>query len=249
VASLIVVKTAPASASIPKPSIPEFTIKITEHSYDVSPIYGIDQFTGENITIQEGRHYEWNTLDFTIRNQQVPSDSRLYYNICYRGQYTNNWTELYHGDTYIQQQSGQYSTIPFLLSGSLPPPQGDIYRLTIPVGAKVDFQVEAMIGGIYRISPRFSSGYEFRGETSGWSNTQTVTIPAFTPSPTSPPSPDQTTDSTTEETPRTLQLEAIIGAVIAVAAVVGVGLLVYFRKHQHQPPATPSTNPHVETAE
>jgi hypothetical protein len=163
-------------ATILKPSVPEFTVNFIEHSDDVSPIYGIDQFTGDNITIQEGAHYQWTTLDFTIKNQQVPSDSRLYYNIRYKGQYTDNWTEMYYGDTYIQQQSGEYSTISFLVSGS-PSPEARISTWAIPAGAQVDFQVEAMIGGIYRVSPRFSSGYEFRGETSGWSNTQTIRIP------------------------------------------------------------------------
>jgi hypothetical protein len=147
-----------------------------ENSDDVSPIYGIDQFTGDNITIREGAHYQWTTLDFTIKNQQVPSDSRLYYNIRYRGQYTDNWTELYPGDTCIHQQSGEYSTISFLVSGS-PSPGVNLSTLSIPSGAQVDFQVEAMIGGIYRISPSFGSGYEFRGETSGWSETQTIIIP------------------------------------------------------------------------
>lgn len=164
--------------TIPKPSVPEFTVNFTEHSHDVSPIYGIDQFTGENITIQEGAHYQWTTLDFTIKNQQVPSDSHLhlFYNIRYKGQYTDNWTEMFHGDTYMQQQSGEYSTISFLVSGS-PSPEAHISRLPIPAGAQVDFQFEAMIGGIYRISPLFASGYEFRGETSGWRETQTIIIP------------------------------------------------------------------------
>lgn len=170
-------ETPTETASTPKPSVPEFTVNFIEHSHDVSPIYGVDQFTGDNITIQEGAHYQWTTLDFTIKNQQVPSDSRLYYNIRYKGQYTDNWTDLYHGDTYIQQKSGEYSTISFLVSGSPYTPDAHIGTLPIPAGAQVDFQVEAMIGGFYRISPMFSSGYEFRGETSGWSETQTITMP------------------------------------------------------------------------
>ena len=164
-------------APITKPSVPEFTLDFTEHSHDVPPIYGIDQFTGDNITIQEGAHYQWTTLDFTIKNQQVPSAYSLYYNIRYKGQYTDNWTDLYHGDTYIPQQSEEYSTISFLVSGYPYTPEAHIGTLPIPSGAEVDFQVEAMIGGIYRISPQFASGYEFRGETSGWSETQTITLP------------------------------------------------------------------------
>ena len=195
-ASLITVGNVFAQ-SIPKPSVPEFTLEFVEHSYDVQPSYGIDQFTGDDITIQDGAHYEWDTLDFIIRNQQVPSDSYLFYNIRYKGQYADNWTELYHGDTYVLQQSGEYSNISFLVSDSLPP-IGRFDRLPIPKGAKVDFQVEAMLGGIYRISPRFSSGYEFGGETSGWSNTQIIIIDeSQTPTPSlSPTSPVTTPTST-----------------------------------------------------
>lgn len=34
-------------ASISKPSVPEFTVKYVDNSYDVPPTYGIDQYTGE----------------------------------------------------------------------------------------------------------------------------------------------------------------------------------------------------------
>ena len=65
--------------STPIPSVPEFTVELVEHSSYVPPVYGIDQFTGENITMKEGAHYQWSTLNFTIRNQKVPSDYNLYY--------------------------------------------------------------------------------------------------------------------------------------------------------------------------
>jgi hypothetical protein len=173
---LIMIKPACAQ-TIPQPSVPEFSIKITEHSYDVPPTYGIDQFTGQNITTQEGTHYEWKTLDFTVINQHYPNDYSLYYNIRYKGQYTTNWTELFHAGTYIVAQSGQYSTASFLLSGSYPSSIfGDIYRLIIPADATVDFQVEALIGTTTRGSIHFGSGDTFSGESSGWSNTQTLNV-------------------------------------------------------------------------
>ena len=113
--SLTIVGTSSAQ-TIPKPSVPEFTIGIADHSYDIPPTYGIDQFTGQNITIQQGAHYQWKTINFTITNQPAPQDYGLYYNIRYKGQYTNNWTQLYYAETYISQQSGQYTIIPFLIS-------------------------------------------------------------------------------------------------------------------------------------
>jgi hypothetical protein len=173
--SLIMVEFAFAQ-SIPKPSVPQFHLKVTEHSQTLPPIYEIDQFTGKNVTLFEGAYYEWRTLDFTIENQPAPTPNNLYFNIRYKGEYSSNWTYLYHGDTYVRAQLGQTSIIPFLISGQ--PVHGDLYHLPIPAGANVDFQVEAMIGGIFRKSPEFASGYEFRGETSSWSNTQTITIPA-----------------------------------------------------------------------
>ena len=62
----------------------------------------------------------------------------------------------------------------------------------IPTGATTDIQVEAMIGHIGRNNTMipYPFPYVFFGETSGWSNTQTVTLPpktAFTASPS--PSP------------------------------------------------------------
>jgi|WetSurMetagenome_2_1015567.scaffolds.fasta_scaffold97460_2 hypothetical protein len=186
----------PANAqTIPKPTIPQFSIKTTDHSYDIPPTYGIDQFTGQNITIHEGAHYQWRTLDFTIVNQQVSTGYGLYYNIRFKGQYTNSWTELYHAGTYISQQSGQYSTVPFHLSGSYPSSIiGDLYTLSIPAGATVDFQVQALAGTTTRGGTQFGSGDKFTGQTSDWSSTQSTTIPTTTisPNPTQSPTPSPT---------------------------------------------------------
>ena len=211
--SLVMVGCAFAQ-SVPKPSVPEFTVELVEHSYDVPPVYGIDQFTGENVTIQEGAHYQWNTLNFTIRNQQVPSDYNLYYNIRYKGQYTDDWTELFYGDRYMRRDEGEYSSKEFLVSGSHPSPS-DIYGLEIPMGATVEFQVEAMIGGIYSQGIWFSAGDAFEGEVSGWSETQTLTIEEVPP-PT--PSPEATPIE-----------PALILGVIGIVAVFVFGLVLLYR--------------------
>ena len=237
VSSLIMVESASAQ-SIPKPTVPQFHLKVMEHSETLPPDYEIDQFTGKNVTIFEGAYYEWRTLDFTVENQQTPTPNNLYFNIRYKGEYSSNWTYLYHGDTYARAQLGQTSIISFLISGQAV--HGDLYPLPIPAGAKVDFQVEAMIGGIFRKSPEFASGYEFRGETSGWSNTQTITIPitsaSASPNPTSSNSTTAPTSTPTATNSNNNSISVPLNAVIAVVAVflaviVALSLLL-FRRHQ-----------------
>jgi|WetSurMetagenome_2_1015567.scaffolds.fasta_scaffold00401_15 hypothetical protein len=197
--------------TIPQPSVPEFTIKITDHSYDIPPTYDIDQFTGQNITIQMGTHYQWKTLDFTIINQQDPSGYGLFYNIRYKGEYTTNWTELFHAGTYIAAQSEQYSIISFLLSGSYPSSIfGDVYRLIIPVRATVDFQVAALIGTTTRGSMQFGSGDMFNGESSNWSKTQTLTI--TDDSPTVNPRASSSLNSTATPQKSDIQSGVLFGA-------------------------------------
>ncbi|NLB55065.1 MAG: hypothetical protein GX811_04755 [Lentisphaerae bacterium] len=54
--------------------------------------------------------------------------------------------------------------------------------MNIPLGGQVDFQVEAMVGWVSRVdNPDAASQFgryiwQFTGENSGWSSTQTITI-------------------------------------------------------------------------
>ena len=64
--SLITVELAFAQ-SITKPSLPEFTVKLVEHSYDVPTTYSIDKYTGENVT-HSGYHVENKTIEVSIKN-------------------------------------------------------------------------------------------------------------------------------------------------------------------------------------
>jgi hypothetical protein len=239
VSSLIVVKAVPALGSIPKPSVPEFTLKLADHSYDVPTTYSIDPYTGENVT-HPGYHVKLTALEMTIKNQPfVPYydaesgwNISFYYNIRIKGYYSGDWIELYRpSDGYPTQSDSEYTVISLGTLGNGLSLVTNAKMIDVPSGGKVDFQVEAMIGYVHRVIEGAWAPWHFTGETSGWSNTQTITIPTFTPSPSSPSptSPDQTTDPAPEETPQTLQLEAIIGAFIAVV-VVGAGLLVYFKK-------------------
>jgi hypothetical protein len=182
--ALLVVKPAPALAQ----SVPEFTLKLVAYPYDVPPTYGIDPYTGKNVTIQEGFHVENKSIDITIKSQPVASNYYLFYNVRYKGHFGESWTELY--------SYSQYS------SGSLIPQSSSEYTvLSIPAvypfinGAEVDFQVEAQLWHYIEVwisdhpmapPPINEIGhYEQRftlDETSGWSNTQTMTFAAIPPS-------------------------------------------------------------------
>lgn len=162
-------------ASITKPSVPEFTVKIANHSYDVPTTYSIDPYTGETIT-HHGYHVENKSIEVRIKNQPfnrysiMDSDGtyrtiNLHYNIWVKGHFAENWNQVYsYSDGLPTQAPGEYTVF------SLP--------MTYPSGSQVDFKVEAIAGYVHRpIDP--ASGWPtwaFTGEES-WSNTQTITIP------------------------------------------------------------------------
>lgn len=86
--------------SIPKPSVPEFTLKFEPLTYYVPPIYETNPYTGENDTIQEGSHVENDSIIVTIKNQPFSYSSNgltyhMYYNIRIKPRFAENWTELY----------------------------------------------------------------------------------------------------------------------------------------------------------
>jgi hypothetical protein len=245
--SLIMIESAFAQ-SIPKPSVPEFTVQIVAYPYDVPTTHSIDPFTGKDVT-HEGYHVENRSIEVRIKNQpftpyQIQDSNgnnwtiNLYYNIRIKGHFSEDWIEIYRGDHGYPYQYGKADVVLSYVLG-----EGDAYTdlgtisMKFPAGGQVDFQVEAMIGYIHHVAAMPFSADVFEGETSGWSNTQTVTIPTSTsspnpspsvslnPSPSPSPSPEPTPE--VEPFPTTLVI-ASIGSV----AIVGLGLLVYLKKRQ-----------------
>ena len=97
VSSLIMVETASAQ-SIPKPSVPEFTLTFVDHPYDVPPKYSTDPYTGKNVTTQDGYRAQNRSIEVIIINQPFTpyEDSNgnqiyLFYNVSIKGHYENNW--------------------------------------------------------------------------------------------------------------------------------------------------------------
>lgn len=179
-------ETPTKSAYIPKPSVPEFTVKLVPYSYDVPPTSSTDPYTGKTVT-HEGYHIESKKIEVKIKNQPfVPyliSDNssgatrsiNFYYNIRVKGYFGEDWSELYTPEYYIIQDSGSKYTV---ISYINPHRISTLASISIdfPPDAQVDFQVEAMIGYTYEGFAGFTYR-AFVGEESGWSNTQTINIP------------------------------------------------------------------------
>lgn len=227
VSSLVMVGCAFAQ-SIPKPTVPEFSLKLVANPYDVPPTYEIDPYTGERVLTQDGYHVENRSIEITIRNQPFTIyemdnglNSYLFYNISYRGHYETDWSYYsYDRNTewFFSQSDSEYTVISF-------------YGL--PAEGSIDFRVQAQLGSFtYYYMPW--KVYVFHGETSGWSDIQTISIPEIqdsSPEPTIPTSPSPfPTDYTGVGLSET---EIIIGASIIVAIViVGLGLLLYLIKRK-----------------
>jgi len=85
-----------ALASIPKPSVPQFTVKLFDSSYDVPATTTIDPYTGKTVT-PPAAHIEARTIEIAIENEPFTSfwiqkgganwSVSYYYNIRYKGHF------------------------------------------------------------------------------------------------------------------------------------------------------------------
>jgi hypothetical protein len=152
------------SVYVSKPSIPEFTLKYMDNSYDVPPTYGIDEYTGKTIVTKPGEHVDNRTIEITIKNQAFTpftdaSSGRainLYYDIRYKG-------------SFGQDSTAQYTTVSYTLPWNV-------------LEGQINFQVKALKGYVERTVEESRIifviyNYTVQGAESGWSNTQTITIP------------------------------------------------------------------------
>ena len=224
-----------SAQSIPKPSIPEFTIEIVSAPYDVAPsnTTTIDPYTGEEtVTTQPGYHVENITTQIWIKNQpftpyeiqenDVNWTINLFYNIRLKGHFSQEWGyyRLYNGSTdgNLRQEYGSEFTVVLI----------DSY---LPSEGKVDFQIEALIGyeqGIVTVPGVPGTNRIITGESSGWSETQTLTIETS-----QIPSPEPTLTPAPTEEPQQPEQDLTTGAVLAVTSIaVFLGLLIYLIKRK-----------------
>jgi hypothetical protein len=201
--SLLMLK--PVSAqSIPKPSVPEFTL----------------QFVGS----------PYNALVVTVKNQ--PYDSAfgtMYYNLRLKNHNAGNDGWIYPLDrlfysyhTYPEQSTdSEYTNISITVQSNF-----------LLLGIQNDIEIEAMLGTIGRDAHYNPAPYVFNGQTSDWSNPQTITLPAMsTTTPTITPS---TTPDSTNSLPNSstyLLITSITLIVIAFLLAIIIALLLY-RRHR-----------------
>ena len=234
------VQASTGGSGIPKPSVPEFTLKIVDTSYDVAPYTHTDPYSGESWT-EPGYHVKSRDVQITIKNQPFSAYTDesgnyigLFYKVSYKGHYEDTW-RYWPEDTYGYED---FSNL-YAASGS------DYTTISISLfnwpeigtGDKMDYRLEARIG-YYSYD---QSGPFTALETSGWSETQTITIgeaqaptpsPETTPTPT-PPNMGPTSPPNHEPLLTPEQLGIIVGVAIAVAVIVaGLSLLIYLIKRK-----------------
>jgi hypothetical protein len=167
--------------SVSAQSIPRFTMSLVAHPYDVPTTYGVDEYTGENVTIEEGYHVRNESVVFTIENQPM---SNLFFNIRSKSHFEDDWTERYYYEK--SSPGGLVSQSNTFGNTVISIPVG------IPVnGAEIDFQVQAVVYHYVEFYvddhpwyPELGGHYEKRftlSGISGWSKTQTMAFPAILP--------------------------------------------------------------------
>jgi hypothetical protein len=172
-----------AESSIPKPSVPDFTVKFADYSYDVPANTSIDPYTGKTVN-NPAQHIENKTLQVSIKNQTIQSTEYLYYQIRMKGHFSPEWSNI----SYIQANPhSEYTVLTYALGENNASGNFDSRLDEISSGDTVDFQVQAQVWH-YVLSDnpnsQFGGGWLFRmSDYSDWSNTQTITIPTSTSSP------------------------------------------------------------------
>jgi hypothetical protein len=251
----VTVRASTDVSGIPKPSVPDFTLKVVAHPYDVPPKYETNPYTGKSEMTEAGYHVENKSIEVTIRNQPFTSTSdengnyaNLYYAVRFKGSYVDKWKYYPHDmdsnystatSTPFNASESEYTTITVGLS---------TYLLNnVPAGGEVDFQVEAFIGYEKRVDFFFLGDeghyyYTFTAfERSGWSETQTITIPEgqtstlssamTTPTPNQEPQQAEQVEISIDVSIGVAEIDPDTYVVIAVAVVgAGLGLLIYLIK-------------------
>lgn len=173
-----------------EPSIPEFTLRYIDNSYDVPATYGVDQYTGQTVVTVPGEHVDNRSIEIKIKNtpftpytDKSGNTINQFYNIRYRSTVSENWITMFGNQTQSAWtgQTNPYSKYGYLIQDYTSEYTTLIYRLTsqTPLAGVFDFQVQTLVGYTIQAPAEgpilFSfAGFTFIGQSSSWSNTQTV---------------------------------------------------------------------------
>jgi hypothetical protein len=215
VSSLIMVESATAQ-SIPKPSVPQFSLKYFNQSIEV-------------------RILNQPFAPFTAKGHTMG----LYYDIRWKEHSAVDWNYLYpHSFLFVASNSASGSVADSsitIVSYGLNANKGNDAQLNGDfVGKQLDFQIQASIGYYMLITRQVNENlhYPFDGEISGYSNTQTINIPqdSTNNSPSSTPIPSSSPNPT--PTPTVPELPIWIIPLLLTIMLVSASLLVYHKKHK-----------------
>jgi hypothetical protein len=233
--------------SIPKPSVPEFTLRYIKSSYNVTTF---DAYIGANIT----QKIDNSTVELAIKNQPYTNSidnttHYLFYDFQTKSHFKQDWTDHYPlislmSDTWTGTYSWYISAkgIKQENSPSLPASNSSYTTLSFPAKSypiNTAFQVRAFLGhnshyfipkhlpfqpydlGTFRQAyNRSAIAYD---TSSDWSDTQTVSLPQTSPTPT--PSPPVSVQPT-QNTPTLLIVATTIILLVTVVSVL------LYRKHR-----------------
>jgi hypothetical protein len=175
-----VVQASIAATTIQKPSVPEFTLMLVAHPYDVpsTTTTKIDQYTGEETVITTpGYHIENKSIEVVIENQpftpytdEEDNEINLYYDVQIKGHFGDDWKSVGSISAYPEgpQSNSQLDSEHTIIS---------IETDNYPSEAVLDFRVQALIG-YYAPYGRNAVifGFEFFGQKSTWSDIQTFSF-------------------------------------------------------------------------
>ena len=216
----------PNTNPIPMPSVPTFTLKFVDNSYNIptTTTSTTDTYTGKQIvTIHDGYYVQNDSIVLSITNQPFTSYVGPSYNmvnlynvIRFKGHFSGDWawTNIsFYQQPYIQastyNQSGDNVGVVFAVSGNNSSDSFFNFGTVGELGGQVDFQVLSFTGYTTQVpstdppnifTHQFGPQYDtvYNGQSSDWSNTQTISLangpvsvstssdPTISPSPTVP---------------------------------------------------------------
>ena len=202
----ILMMVEPSDAQVmPKPTVPEFTSTfVSVPLIERTPGY-IEGHDSKKTVLLPGYTINNSYVQITIKNQAFTpyrdENGRyidLYYNMSYKPHNKTEWNYYISNYYFIRQTSTNNTVIK-----------------QVPNSDQMDFRVQAKIAYVTFVSETPVIIYELTGQTSNWSNIQTITIPETSPS----------TTPTIPEFP-ILTITSFLMLMLA------DGLLVYFKKHK-----------------
>jgi hypothetical protein len=223
---LILLSVKPVTAqAIPKPSVPEFTVKFT---YDSS--CATDYYFEKNET--------YRTIEFLIKDQPIDRNRLLYDIRVKKANTTDNWQVFrFSAANYMGSNQTEYNALLTLNLTKIVFAEGSPSIFYYPQyymhfdSGDLHVQIKAIVAKYVFPAPDnpYAGYYDVKAE-SDWSNTQTITVPERTasPSPTAPLPTVNIGPHTPEAEP--FPTSVLVVALILLAVVIASVLL--FRKHR-----------------